>query len=326
MEKVSIVVPVYNAEKYLDRSVGSLLVQSYENIEIILIDDDSIDSSLDLCKKFEKNDNRVKVYKSERFGVSAARNTGIKQASGKYLCFLDSDDEYEKDFVKNMVSTIEMCGVDLVVCGYKEICDSSTMIKNYNLDSSDVIEYLNAYCCKDSFEHVANYPWNKLYITATIKENNVMFDEKITVSEDAIFNMEYLTKVNKVKVISDALVKHYIIVNSLVTTKINKNIQEYTIMKNYCLFEKNYELRKAEEKFADIIGRFLLYCYLRLGNIYSGKESKEFIKRIQNKHNRKIIKKASCLNMNYKIFKILFSLKMNILLWIYCEIKQRRNK
>lgn len=107
MDKVSIIVPVYNAEEYLNRCVGSLLIQSYKNIEIILVDDYSTDSSLDLCKNFEKNDNRIRVFKSERFGVSAARNTGIKMASGKYICFLDSDDEYEKEFVKTMVSTIE---------------------------------------------------------------------------------------------------------------------------------------------------------------------------------------------------------------------------
>ena len=112
--KLSIIVPVYNTEKYLAECIESLINQTLINNEIILVDDYSTDSSLDLCKNFEKNDNRIRVFKSERFGVSAARNTGIKMASGKYICFLDSDDEYEKEFVKTMVSTIEKKNVDMV--------------------------------------------------------------------------------------------------------------------------------------------------------------------------------------------------------------------
>lgn len=326
MDKVSIIVPVYNAEEYLNRCVGSLLIQSYKNIEIILVDDYSTDSSLDLCKNFEKNDNRIRVFKSERFGVSAARNTGIIMASGKYICFLDSDDEYEKEFVKTMVSTIEKENFDIVVCGYKQICETNIVEKKYQFNSVDSIDYLNAYCCEDSFEHVANYPWNKLYVTSKIKENKVMFDESVSVAEDAIFNMEYLKYVNKVKVISDTLVKHYIVANSLVTQKVDEKKQEYTILKINDLFFENYRIRNKIEEFSNVVGRFLLYSYLRLGNIYSGKQLKDFIKRNQNKQNRRIIRKASCLNVNYKIFKILFTMKMNEILFLYCEAKQRRNR
>ena len=103
MFKVSVIVPVYNSEKYIDRCVKSLINQTYRELQIILVDDFSTDKTKEICLKYSQLDSRISIIDSEREGVSAARNTGIRCSEGKYICFLDSDDEYELNFVENMI-------------------------------------------------------------------------------------------------------------------------------------------------------------------------------------------------------------------------------
>lgn len=112
---VSVIVPVYNAEKYLKKCMESILKQTYENIELILINDGSIDKSLDICNQFSKRDRRIRVIDKDNSGVSDTRNLGIMLAKGKYLCFVDSDDYIEENYIEKMIlntdeSTLTMCG------------------------------------------------------------------------------------------------------------------------------------------------------------------------------------------------------------------------
>ena len=100
-EKISIIVPMYNAEKWLEKCVNSIIEQSYSNIEILLINDGSTDKTLEICKKIEKIDNRVRVIDKKNEGVSKTRNLGLENATGKYIKFVDSDDWLEKMLVKN---------------------------------------------------------------------------------------------------------------------------------------------------------------------------------------------------------------------------------
>ena len=96
---VSIIVPVFNVEKYLSRCINSLVAQDYKQLEIILVNDGSTDSSMTICKEYEKKDNRIKIINQQNQGLSMARNAGLKLAHGKYICFVDSDDWVEKDYV-----------------------------------------------------------------------------------------------------------------------------------------------------------------------------------------------------------------------------------
>lgn len=326
MDKISIIVPVHNSESYLNRCVNSLINQTYSNLEIILVDDYSTDSSKKICEEYEKKDSRVISIITDNNGVSGTRNTGIKRSTGEYICFLDSDDEYEMAFVEKMLNEINQSKSELVVCGYKEVKKNLEKEKKYDIGRVDVIQYLNCYTIIDNFEHFANYPWNKMYRANIIRENEVLFDETITVSEDAVFNMQYLKYVKNVSIITDILVRHHIIEGSLVTKIIDKDIQKYTIFEIYNAYKKNYEIRMKEETNKDVIGQYLLYSCLRLCNIYEGEEVKEFIREIQDNEYRKFIKKARCINLNYKIFKGLYTVKMNNLLEKFCWIKRRRNK
>ena len=115
-KKVSIVIPVYNVEEYLEEAVSSAIHQTYRNLEIILVDDGSTDSSGRMCDTLKEKDDRIIVIHDKNEGLSEARNRGIRIASGEYICFLDSDDYLDKTFVEKMLSCMEATGADLAIC------------------------------------------------------------------------------------------------------------------------------------------------------------------------------------------------------------------
>ena len=112
---VSIIVPMYNSEKYIERCVKSLISQSYKNIEIVIVDDGSKDNSLQLIKDYANKDSRIKVYTQSNQGPSVARNTGLDNSTGKYIMFVDADDFIEHNMFKNLVDIIKVNRVDIII-------------------------------------------------------------------------------------------------------------------------------------------------------------------------------------------------------------------
>lgn len=198
---VSIIVPVYNSMRHLRRCVDSLLMQEYSNIEIILVNDGSIDNSLAIANEYESKDKRVKVVNQINGGVSHARNTGLSSASGDYVCFVDSDDYVEGDYVSNFIKGLGM-DIDLVFQGLNEI----------HLDKSvrRVVPEQAYYCYSEVLDGVADinrhkmfgYVCNKLYKTSIIRQHNLRFREDINISEDRIFALQYLHHVKGMQVIA----------------------------------------------------------------------------------------------------------------------------
>lgn len=188
---VSIIVPVYNCEAYIEECIKSLLDQTYSNIEVILIDDGSKDASLKLCKKYEDLDSRVQVISQENLGVSNARNRGIREARGRYLSFVDADDYVEKEFIESLVAVMPAEG--LGVCGYKRLVDGEIrreyVIKE-KLDIPSLYRYIFARneismsCC------------NKLFSAEILQKYDLAFNDELHMYEDGIFLAEYLKYVN----------------------------------------------------------------------------------------------------------------------------------
>lgn len=196
MEKqplVSVIVPVYKAEKYLHRCVNSLLVQTFTDFEILLIDDGSPDRSGDICDEYARKDNRVRVFHKKNGGVSSARNIGLKEAKGEWIGFVDSDDWVEKDFFANIIDALLKYNlVDVVLFGYKkEIAPDVFVPKISNYQS----KVLNVYdkCLIRLFE---SQVWNYLFKKDIIKNNGFLFDESISYAEDVLFIVDYLSCVN----------------------------------------------------------------------------------------------------------------------------------
>ena len=213
MDKVSIVVAVYNAEKTLKKCVESLLNQTYNNIEIILVNDCSKDNSLDICTEYSKTNENVKVISNEKnSGVSATRNNGINNSTGEYICFVDSDDYVEPDYLEELYETLVEYNAKLSICGceYHNLIDKTT--ENFLWKSDNSVELV---CLSSGFELYSslylNALWNKLFVTKLIKNNNIVFDESLAMGEDAKFSLEYIkcNNITDVVVISKPLY-HYI--------------------------------------------------------------------------------------------------------------------
>ena len=188
---ISIIVPVYNAEKYLTKCIESILSQSYTDFECILINDGSNDSSGQICDLLAKKDPRIIVIHQENKGVSAARNKGINSAKGDYITFVDSDDYCEPQLLEVLFNNIINYNVDFSICSINRETDG---IKQPHLLAFESNKYNVAQAYKMLFSELGfeGFPVAKLYKTSILKTNTISFDENIKYLEDFSFNYKYL--------------------------------------------------------------------------------------------------------------------------------------
>ena len=223
-EKITVIVPVYNAEKYLDRCVKSIVEQTYKNWELILIDDGSIDGSGQLCDNWAEKDGRIKVIHKQNEGVSAARNNGISISSGEYITFIDSDDYWKKDFLMTLYHHMNDSKVDIVVCNFETDYEENVQKRSYNLiEQEECIVDVNR-LFRDCTEHkIYTYLiWGKLYRSTLIK--GMKFSGQ-AYSEDALFIREIFRKEPCVKLIP-YIGYYYYINNSSVTNNISRRMEK----------------------------------------------------------------------------------------------------
>lgn len=201
MRLVSVILPAYNAEKTIQLAIESVLCQTYQAWELIIIDDGSTDNTAIICKESEKNDNRIKYYQQRNEGPAIARNRGINSAIGEYLSFIDADDTYSPDFLKNMVDAIEHYNCDISICGFTKVSKTNSLVISQPFGNSilDETEYLK-YFFKGNPGGVASL-WTKLYRRDLIISRNILLDAKMKHGEDWKFNIELLTS-GKTKIVA----------------------------------------------------------------------------------------------------------------------------
>ncbi|MCI8955884.1 MAG: glycosyltransferase family 2 protein [Eubacterium sp.] len=202
MDKVSIVLPIYNVESYLETCVRSVQDQTYKNIEIILVDDGAKDNSGKICDQLALKDNRIKVLHKENGGLSSARNAGYSIATGKYLMYIDSDDVIKADVVQKCVETIQRDQSDIVIYGYEKIDEKGNVLEvctwgDKLLNHDTMVEYLYTAITEMSF----GYAWNKLYRKSVIDQSELLADSKVIDREDLVYNLELLKYVDKISYI-----------------------------------------------------------------------------------------------------------------------------
>lgn len=237
---VSIIVPIYNAEIFLERCINSILKQSYKNFELILVDDGSTDSTLSICQNFQSNDNRIIVIQKKNGGVSESRNEALKISKGDYVVFIDADDFVGEDYIKNL---IPKNNEDFVYSGYKNV-------KN-NIVTEEIAYKkinINPFKCSKDFGFFWDktnicFVWRACYKKDIIKKNNIKFDASINIGEDVIFNIEYLKYCNSVCVTENtdyfhcdnekSLVHKYYDCREKVEEKISKLIENNLNRPNY---------------------------------------------------------------------------------------------
>lgn len=184
---ISVIVPVYNVEKFLNQCVDSILAQTYKNFELILVDDGSKDKSGDICDDYAKNDTRIRVFHKENGGVSSARNYGLDNAQGEYVCFVDSDDWVDETYIEDMVKFGEY---DLVMQGMKFNNKAWKYTKKLYNSTIEILQALTLSVEKRDF--LFNGPYSKLYRFNIIRNKKLKFNEKIWLGEDFLFNINYL--------------------------------------------------------------------------------------------------------------------------------------
>lgn len=203
MTKVSIVIPIFNSEKYMNKCIDSILDQSLKDIEIILVNDGSTDNSAIIADSYKIKDSRVKVIHQKNSGPSVARNNAIKLATGKYIGFVDSDDYIEKDMYKRLFNIASDKNIQISMCGYKEIHlynDTSIEVKTKLINNKvyykeDINkEIISTFCKSNNYGFYSL--WNKLYLREWLIESEFILDENRDHGEDWWFNINVISKVD----------------------------------------------------------------------------------------------------------------------------------
>jgi glycosyltransferase EpsJ len=202
---ISIVVPIYNVEKFIHTILNQILSQPFDNFELILVNDGSTDSCGAICDVFKKEDRRIKVIHKKNGGLSSARNAGINVASGKYIVFIDPDDQIQPDYFKELFKSAEENKCDAVVSGYKTVPTNHVLIPQFQLDQvmngkDFVLSAPNIHSNNDLC-----FVWRYIYKLDIIKKKKILFDENVFIGEDVIFNLEFLLKSKRVMATSKAL-------------------------------------------------------------------------------------------------------------------------
>ncbi len=197
---VSVIVPIYNSEKYLKRCVDSILSQTFSDFELLLVDDGSTDGSGSICDEYSAKDSRVRVFHKENGGVSSARNLGLDNARGEWITFVDSDDYLEKSFLAELS---EFEDVDFVISGGRFINKG----RNYAPQSISKMKVEDDLPFMDEqlMQIYLRTPWAKLYKHSIILQNNLRFDSCLYIGEDTEFNLRYMQSVECVGFSSEAL-------------------------------------------------------------------------------------------------------------------------
>lgn len=208
--QISIIVPIYNTERFLCRCIDSILTQTFTDYELLLIDDGSTDGSGAICDAYAEKDSRVRVSHKENGGVSSARNLGLKEAKGEWVYFPDSDDIIVEDALSMMICLISD-NIDYVICGYEVYNEMGQCTYAISEKKQCVLTQQDALMemFRPSDYYYQGYLWNKLFKASIIRENALAFEKEIKFNEDRLFNVGYLCHINRNVAYSTAPVYKY---------------------------------------------------------------------------------------------------------------------
>ena len=193
---VSVIIPVYNVENFISDALESVCSQTYKNIEIICVDDGSKDNSLSILNFYSEKDNRIKIITQENSGVSGARNNGIRNAQGEYICFLDSDDFMHPQYIELQLKAIQNTGAEVAFCRFKNVPENSKP-ENFKSLKQNSFKISNNPLADFMFkrEKIDSSSCNKLYLRSIVAEN--LFKLGVSRGEDEIFVLNILSKIKK---------------------------------------------------------------------------------------------------------------------------------
>lgn len=299
MAKISVIIPVYNVEKYLRECLDSVVNQTLKDIEIICVNDGSTDNSLEILKEYEKQDSRIKIIDKKNEGAGAARNLGLKSATGDYVIFFDSDDYMDITALEKLYQNITDTNADISICKSYEFYDGDEekqvteyAIKNNLLDNKTVFSPQEV--SKYIFQFCVGWPWDKLYRREFVQKNGLTF-QNLHHSNDTRFVLLSLACADKISITEDCLVNHRRHKSSLAETRTNNPDSYYhaliSLMKN--LKKKNL-YKRYEQSFVNYCITFPLWHITTIDN---PKAKSEMIKKFKYLLNKQL--KIKQYNENY---------------------------
>lgn len=338
--EISIIIPVYNTEKFLKACINSLIKQSFKNCEFIFVDDGSTDDSCNLIRSYKKKDNRIKLIMQKNKGVSSARNIGILNSNGKYIGFVDSDDYIDSDMYEILYKEMQTEDSDVIISNFEEELNGTKNIKTYNLiknkkmDKTYIQNNILSFFIKDDS---LNTVCNKLYKKSIIDEYNIRFPKGLPLGEDGIFNMIYFSKCSSCKYI-DYTGYHYREVHGSATRNLYKHdyFQRELDVYNFDLeklidIPQNIDIKSLKSiKLINNI-KSNIYIYFDKSKDKSIFYKCKYIKKIVNKKEIKEALEIYLSNVNItgryeKLFLFCMKNKLIILLYMLCTYSKIRNK
>ena len=295
-ELISVIIPVYNVEKFLPYSLDRVINQTYKNLEIILINDGSTDNSKAICKQYEEKDNRIKLINQKNQGAAVARNTGLDNASGKYIGFVDSDDVISLEFYTGLYKLLKETDSDISECASVQISEDDLFNKNYKFDNIDNIDFIttNSLGALNRINSEEIYitgksivVWNKLYKRQLFNDIRFPIGKKY---EDDLTTYKIFNKINKLASTENVLYNYVQRKNSLMHKEFSMDrLEALEVFDNYEHFFKEYNNRYLYVK---CLVRYLRILYTILEELYNSQyKEKEKVKNIIEKKFKEIYNK-----------------------------------
>ncbi|MGG0739351.1 glycosyltransferase family 2 protein [Niallia taxi] len=287
MKKITVIVPIYNVQEYLDRCLKSIIGQTYKNLEIILVNDGSTDSSGEICDNYAVRDSRIRVIHKENGGLSDARNVGIQAATGNYIGFVDSDDFIHKDFYHVLYNTIVNYQCDVVEVGYKEVYEYEVDLSDDDFmenDEASIIKYFekDKAVINSILDHdLRNYAWNKLYK----KElwNNIKFP-KGKLFEDVFTTYQIFNCCTKIVKVEKVLYYYFQRADSIVNSKFSlKKLDHFEALNEVMDFMEDNYPKAAPITYIKYYMESLNYLSILMQNRNSIENSSQIIKTMKSK-------------------------------------------
>lgn len=310
---VSIIIPVYNTEKYIEETIRSIEEQTYKNYEIIVINDGSTDRTQKICERLKIRNNRILLLEQKNKGVSHARNIGLNIAKGEFVAFIDSDDILEKTYIEKFVNSITENNCDMVICGFYEKY-SNLCIKNEITKRNSFISVEDALNGVMNQNNVKGFLWNKFFKKSIIDMYAIRFDESINICEDSLFVCKYIQYIEKIYVIPECMYYYRMRRSSLVWERKKDRTNEMLDV-----YEKIYDIfLKKDIKVLDV------YLYNYLCVYFQNKKSlknKNIIINVDKEY-KKILKSKNINNKNR--IKLIIKKHIPDLFRMYMKIKIKK--
>ncbi|MBQ1373191.1 glycosyltransferase family 2 protein [Candidatus Saccharibacteria bacterium] len=306
---ISVIIPVYNVEKYVGKCLDSVVRQKYENLDIVIIDDGATDGSGAICDEFAKKDKRVRVFHKENGGLSDARDFGIKKAKGEIIAFVDSDDFISEDYVSAMYDEMVKKNADVVVCGYNMMKPKREAISGEEATVKLLTEQ----------ENVDMVAWNKLYKKSLFIDNNIWFP-KAKKYEDTLTTYKILSKAEKVAYLDEALYCYTERGDSIMGTgKLEERLKTRGLAAKEAVeyFRGNKNLEQAAW-ISLLLAKYAYMNYATSGNISKedGEAAREWIK----KHKKDFVNNKY-LTRKLKIYNLMSTNLGGVLYWAFRKIR-----